>query len=382
VLINGPAVDAPVATHAFIVGVSHYPYADGRHATADGEQSGIQNLTSAARSASEVAEWLLREYSNPDAPLADVSILLSPVEGEAINPHIEKLMGDTRSPATRDAVETAFIKFKRTCRQNPNNVAFVYVAGHGVQINNRGAILLLEDFAVEDREYLYGSIDVVGCHAAMDTPGHPERQLWFSDACRQRPNIARKFETLSGYFTPSVEPGQVDAAPLFLAAGSRDYAFAEVGGCTIFSTALLTALRGAAAIGPTIGRCDQWHVSAARLAYYLPHKVDELLAGREKQRVDSWRIGSDVIAQRFDDPPGVEIVVHLNPPDAQPVPVATLLFKGLDPRQVDPTWPLRYRGDPGLYELKVDVDPPLTKGVPKMLISAFPPGCEEHVEVS
>jgi hypothetical protein len=88
VLINGPAAGKPPGTHAFIVGVSAYPFADGPDATASGGESGIANLTCAARSASEVAAWLLGEYNNLDAPLASLRILLSPVDGEQINPDV------------------------------------------------------------------------------------------------------------------------------------------------------------------------------------------------------------------------------------------------------------------------------------------------------
>jgi len=108
VLIQVPGVHAPAVTHAFVVGVSHYPFADGPEATADGESFEITNLTGAAKSASDIAAWLLDEYRNPDAPLASVRVLLSPTDSEEINVRVAGQMAGP-SPATRDSVVSEFV---------------------------------------------------------------------------------------------------------------------------------------------------------------------------------------------------------------------------------------------------------------------------------
>ena len=375
--VSQPGMGA--VTHAFIVGVSHYPFADGPNATARGEQLGIENLS--ARPASDIATWLLEEFRNPDAPLASIRIRLSPNEGEEINPVIAARIGNTPVAATRDEVETEFDQFKQACRENPDNMAFVYIAGHGVQLNKRGAIVLLHDFAVDGRNLLFGAIDVVACHDAMDEAGNAHHQLWFSDACRQLPEVVKKFETLTGgAIRPDEGRGQVEASPLFLASSTRESAFGVVGGTTIFSQALLTALRGEAAVGPT-PECRQWHVSFTRLIEFLPKKVTELLSGQADQNVDVTGRVLPGVAHQFANPPDVDMIVNLKPADASPVPVAQLLFDGAEPRQIDPVWPLRFRGDAGLYLLKVDVGPPLTKGVTRP-IQVAPPRFETEVEVS
>lgn len=376
--IEGPGAGSAAGTHAFIVGVSHYPFADGPNATERGEQSGIANLTGAARSASEVAAWLLREYRNPDAPLASVRILLSPVAGEQVHPHIDGLMAGVSAPATREKVESEFFDFREDCKRDPENVAFVYVAGHGVQLNKRGAVVLLTDFAVDRKDYLHGAIDMIGCHDAMDEAGNAHHQLWFSDACRQHPEIAKRFETLSGAYKPGQEGlGQVDSTPLFLAASTRENAFATVGANTIFCEALLLALRGEAATGPT-DKCKQWHVSAMSLIEYLPDKVKDLLAGREPQHVDLTGRALPMVAHRFDEPPEVEIVVNLDPPEAGASSVPTL-FLDQQPREINPSWPLRYRGGAGAYQLMVKASPPYRDTVAG--IPANPPGYVCKVKV-
>jgi hypothetical protein len=380
-LIRTSSAGSTTGTHAFIVGVSHYPFADGPDATEWGESSGIANLTGAARSASDVAAWLLEEYNNPDAPLASVRILLSPVEEEDINPVVAALMGDASAPATRSAVETEFFDFREECRRNPQNVGFVYVAGHGVQLNKRGSVVLLQDFAIPRRDFLYGAIDMVGCHDAMDELGNAHHQLWFSDACRQHPDIARRFETLSGAYRPGEEGrGQVDSTPLFMAASTRESAFATVGGTTIFCQALLTGLRGAAATGPKPqAGIYQWHVPVTGLIEYLPAKVNALLAGIEDQHVDIAGRPCPMVAHQFDAPPEVEIVVNLEPSDAQSVAVPTLTF-GSVPVNVVQSWPLRYRGSAGIYAVAVKANPPFKDGYGDFM--ALPPAHECKVQVT
>src|SRR5215216_5283900 len=147
-LLQGPGSAAEPATHAFVVGVSHYPFLNGPQQTPRGKQLRMVDLSSAARSASDIAAWLLTKYHNPAAPLADISLFLSPSEGEKLNPVVAKALGRKKAPALRDKVELAFEEFRDTCASNPDNIAFVYVAGHGIQLELHSAIVLLQDFAV------------------------------------------------------------------------------------------------------------------------------------------------------------------------------------------------------------------------------------------
>ena len=42
----------------------------------------------------------------------------------------------------------------------------------------------------------------MGCHASMWETGQADHQVWFSDACRQRPEIVKRFESLTGAWKP------------------------------------------------------------------------------------------------------------------------------------------------------------------------------------
>jgi hypothetical protein len=278
----GPTRQGP-GTHALVVGVSHYPYLSGPMASPFGQNFGMEDLTSAASSASDVAAWLLEEYSNPDAPLASLRVLLSPTPGETINEGVAARL-PAQHAAMRDAVEADLMAF-RTASKVPGNVAFVYAAGHGIQLTKRGAILLLEDFANEGRVELYGAIDVVGCHDGLDGDEYAANQFWFVDACRQLPPVARMFEALeSGVLSLPVPLGEADCSPLYLASTSRDVAFADVGGTTLFSQALLAALRGAAAAGPENDQALGWHVPAGRLGDVVKERVAALAAAKGEEQ--------------------------------------------------------------------------------------------------
>jgi hypothetical protein len=373
-----PAGTTPV-THAFVVGVSHYPFADGPDATPQGEALGIANLTGAARSASEVAAWLLTEYRNPDAPLGSLALLLSPTAGEELHPEVVNRMSGQTAAATRDAVEVEFARFRARCRESTDNVAFVYFVGHGIQLNKRGAVVLLHDFATVDRSLLYGAVDVVGCRDAMDEGGGASHQVWFSDACRQRPEIVKKFESITGAFRPDEGNGQAEASPIFLAASSRESAFSVTGGTSIFSQALLWALRGAGATAAN-GTSAEWHVPATRLINLLPERVRHLLAEvHEEQQVDVTGRVLEVVLQRFAAPPEADLEVTLKPPDLDPPPDAELLFNGMVPQSVTPGWPLRFRGAAGIYLLRLTRDGVGTTAMKTLDVK--PPAYEDEIEV-
>ncbi len=379
---SGATAGAAV-THALVVGVSHYPFLDGPAATPQGEQLGMANLSTAARSASEVAAWLLEEYHQPDAPLASLRLLLSPVEGEPLHETVAGRMGGTPTPATRDELKKAFTAFREACRSNPANRAFVFFAGHGIQLNKHGAIVLLEDFATADEDdLLYGAVDVLGCWGSMNETGGADNQVWFSDACRQRPEIAKRFESLSGAFAPGNQGlGNVAASPLFLSSSTREQAFADPTSLTIFTQALLWALRGAAAAGADES-CPEWHVSSTRLSEVLPRRVVALLAGTASdQSVEVTGRANPVVVQRFAETPQVDIEVVVTPEGLVPAPTANLLLEGVQPVEVEASWPLRVRSAAGLYQLTVEAAGELPRRGQK-LFKAEPPTCTTTVEVS
>lgn len=366
----GAAGDGP-GTHALVIGVSHYPFLAGNGATEAGLRFGLEDLSSAARSASEVVAWLLNEYRNPGAPLASVRVLLSPAEGETLaDGVVERLTAPYA--ATRDAVEHDLMAFRASCSERRDNVAFVYVAGHGIQLTKRGAIVLLEDFADPGRVELYGAIDMVGCHEGMDGDAYAANQFWFVDACRQLPAIARQFEQLeSGVLSLARPPGEVESSPLYLASTSRDVAFAEVGGTTLFSQAVLSGLRGAAAVGPEEDLSLGWHVPAGRLGDVVKQIVDKLAGDKgEEQSVQPVGWPGRAVVHQFEGPPEVRVVLSLDPPEAAPHTKVSLLFDADEGQaKVDRAaeWPLERTLPAGAYQIRVETEAPYEPVKPRLV---------------
>ena len=377
-LLQGPGSGAEPATHAFVVGVSHYPFLNGPKQTSRGEELRMVDLSSAARSASDVAAWLLTKYHNPAAPLADISLFLSPSDREKLIPVVAKALGRKKAPALRDKVEVAFEEFRTTCARNPDNVAFVYVAGHGMQLELHSAIVLLQDFAVDGRNELYGGIDIAACRSRWTVTVRP-RIKYGSPTPVDNGRLVKQFDTLTGAYTPPKRIGNVKASPIFLAAASREQAFAKIGEATIFSAALLWALDGGCAKGPS-ATCPDWHVPATRLITALPERVNELLTDfSEQQTVQATGTVQEVVVQRLQKPPDVDIEVALSPTDLAPVPTAELLFRAVAPQLIVPGWPLKYLGPPGIYQLKV------TTGAgshAEELFNAEPPRFRHEIKVT
>jgi hypothetical protein len=368
--------------HALIVGVSRYRHlADGSDPTPVGTEFELEQLSAAARSASEFAGWLLEHYHNPGAPLRSVRVLLSPAAGEQLAPAIAARLTDVR-PALLPDVEEAMQEFTDACDTHRDNVAIVYVAGHGVQVSKAGALLLLEDFGARGQpSKLRAAVDVAGKHASMRSNATARRQFWFVDACRQRPAVARKFEQLALPQAFDVPAGDADTSPLFLAATTGKAAYARPGGRTLFCEALLWALGGGAATSPEDGGIEAWHVSVTSLIQKLPPRVRTLAqAEGAEQSVDVAGRVLDAVFHEFGAAPQADLCVDLAPPEAQAAARATLKLD--DEIVVDDAgdWPLKRRVDAGLYRLDVVAGAPY---VPRQkVLSIKPPATAFNIKVT
>ena len=241
----------PAVTHAFVVGVSHYPFLDGPQMTEQGEQLGLANLSSAARSASELAGWLLNEYRCPEAPLKDVRLLLSPVDGEALNADVVARMGGQPAPATREAVKAEFTAFMEALREpgrprprlpgrarHPAQPAQRHRAARGLRHRRRARPAVRRhgrDRLPRRDAYL----------RRRRPPGLVLRRL--PPAARDRPALRGPDRSVQA--PGNIGLAEVAASPVFLSSSTRENAFADPQGLTIFTQALLWALRGAAAVG-------------------------------------------------------------------------------------------------------------------------------------
>jgi Caspase domain len=353
-------VTAP-GTHALIIGVSHYRHLNGGEAvTMAGENFAMGQLSAAARSASEFAAWLLHDYKSDRAPLKSLRVLLSPSENEIIHPQIESLLqGD--SSATLNNVKSDLLGFKQACDSHNENVAIVYIVGHGVQLTKHGATVLLHDVGADNHlSTLEGAIDVAGIHAAMNHPHTAQTQFWFVDACRQEPAVARHFESLVGALTLDEPKGDAETSIFFLAAGPGKKAFARPGNVSLFNEALLWALHGSIAVGPEDNGSPYWHVSATALIRQLPDRVRGLAnAENVEQSVEITGKINEAVFHEYSEVPTVEVNIDLRPQEAKEVSEGTLLQDATDliVEKYD-DWPFHRPLQAGLYLMKIQTNPP------------------------
>jgi len=369
-------------THALIIGVSLYPHiADGDDPTPEGESFQLEQLSTAARSAAEFAAWLLNEYHSPKAPLRSLRVLLSPAPGEQLNAVIQALLPPAHA-ATRSAVEQDLVGFRAACDSHRDNVAIVYVAGHGVQMTKHGSVLLLQDFAKQGQlSRLQGAIDMAAVHAGMNHPGTAQTQFWFVDACRQKPAIARRFETLTGALALDEPNGNAEASPLFLAATTGSLAYGRLGGESLFNEALMWALRQAGAAEGPGGDDQYWRVTVTQLIKVLPDRVKALAAAHgENQSVDVAGKVHEATLHTYPKTPTVELHINLNPAAAQNKSQANLAQGNgqvilLNHNQ----WPLVTEVAAGLYTLSINATVPYHSQM--TILEIKPPQCQTAIEM-
>ena len=250
------------ATHALVIGVGGYKHLAG------GEEPGEQNLglgqlTSPALSARAIADWLLHEFDNQDAPLGTVELLISPPykpkRGRRAPRGVQRARRAARGVerATMANVSAAFRRWFDRCRARKKNVALFFFCGHGVRKTN--LFLLLEDFGEDPNQLFRNAIDFEGVHRGLASRCRARVQCLFADACRQ---VAPEVLELIDPRGESFLDGRHDVffpedAPLFYSTMPTQSAYGLSDEPTLYTQALLWALRGGA--GRKLG--DSWVVT-------------------------------------------------------------------------------------------------------------------------
>ncbi|MFN0245785.1 MAG: caspase family protein [Kofleriaceae bacterium] len=355
-IVDRRAIAGAAATHALVIGVSHYRHFDGgADPTPTGQQWGMRQLTAAAGSATAVAAWLATDYRNKRAPLGSLRVLVSPRPDDTLDPLIAPHVAN--NTATRANVETALDELFAACKSNPDSVAIVYIAGHGVQMTRDGAVVLLED-AGDGNEIaaLRGAIDAMACRNGMNRAASANTQFWFIDACREEASYQKQFEYMAGALeidAPKTPFAQ--SSHCFLAASTGQQAFARPKGRTLFCEALLESLR-TALVGPGPG-CSSWHVSSQTLGAALQDRVRTLAAEKRAiQNVFPLTSGmQNVVFHQIDGTPEVEVTIAIDPEEAAATSRGELALNGEAKRAVvlEGPWPAKTRVEQGLYILRV-----------------------------
>lgn len=380
--------EATPATHALVLGVSHYQYLDDEESAEPRETFGLHEAKTPATSAWAFANWLKDSYNNPKAPLVSIRLLLSPSDWE--RQHVGGLAGLPVEvlPATRDNVEVAVGEWHDLAATNRDNVAILYAAGHGIQMSkDDGGIVLLEDFARLKNSPLAHSLNVPGVRDGMAGPTIAQQQFYFVDACRVRPEAAIAFKSLGEGVSLS---NPVEGAPLcsavFFSASPSTEALGLPGAGTLFVQALLDCLR-LVAVDDHVHENNSWVVTTSTLMRALPKRVTELAASfGERQTATVGGQLAEVVLHVLPGRPEVPVTLELHPGEASGCARARL-WDGLGTgsvfvdRQFTPT--LSHTVPAGMYVLTVTISPPTPpyREVPAQPIAALPPAVVERVAV-
>jgi hypothetical protein len=361
------------ATHALVIGVSAYP----------GRPLGLGDLPGAATSALMFARWLRDEYRPPDAPLGSVRLLLGPSRGEPAEP-------DVAAP-TRDEVVKALNDWRADCHSSPENVAIVYLCGHGVLESTDGGVVLTQDAGryPEADQVLADAIDIDGVRNALTGPGGPTRQWYFVDACRERDSKLDKYDGLlrGGIrFERSSVPSGAHR-PVFSAALPGRQAY-QSGSGSLFVRALVKCLRLDAWDPPT-ARDDRWRITADSLNEALTGEVGRL--ARQRGQSQHIAYGGEIVAGEAlltGPPPQVPVTLRVTPAAAERVQsCGAEIFDGATDARVLERRPLPVTEVPvpgGVWTLSVTFDPPHPpyRDRPAIALQVRPPMCEQPVSLS
>ena len=103
---------------------------------------GLGQLGSPPLSAARSANWLMKEMSNPEAPLASLEVLISapaPIKLKAPNGKKNRI-----ESATMENISDAVERWKARAETHSENITVLYHCGHG--LDGGDLILLAQDF--------------------------------------------------------------------------------------------------------------------------------------------------------------------------------------------------------------------------------------------
>ena len=165
---------AKPGVHAFVVGVSDYPFLPAAPAAVQAPHYGIAPLTSAALGAYAFYKWLIDARTELPLPLVTCRLLLAPSTLELANDPSVGPLAAARPGLNNFLTDAA--AWRTDASSSADSIAIFYFAGHGVQRNLDDSVLLLEEFGngvggptqIGVREFLRNQ---PGCRHEVFVPG-------------------------------------------------------------------------------------------------------------------------------------------------------------------------------------------------------------------
>ncbi len=380
-----PSLAGQPSAHAFVIGVSAYPGLPEPDADGEDETFGMRQLTAAAATAAQIADWLLENGDSLPRPLATIRLLLAPTGSEqARMPAIAAGAGEP----TLDGFLTAADAWRADAATSRDSLTFFFFAGHGMQGPSADEVLVLKDFAQSPGGKLRMTVTtgslIDGMAPRAQFPDIARRQLYFIDACRDRPDAVRAYEVMQA--TDVFDRGETlkddRDAPQYYGAVPGAQARSRPGTTTLFGGELLRCLRGAA--GAREEDRPGWHVSVGSLARAL--KILERRAQLIDREIsfDPRSVGDPSASiVRLTAVPDVEVTLVVMPRDA----VDTVTIAARNGRNEGVVLPMPLRPQPyrtrwpaGAYAVDANRDPPLSC-VSGEFCDVLPPSWRHELEI-
>ena len=299
-------------THVLIVGISDYPHLIGGTEPRPDIAEGMGQLDAPAISARALATWFLDEFNNPDRPLASLALLLSEPT-EATFAH-SKSRAASLPRGTADDLDHAIERWVLRASSERENQVIFFFSGHGVSSGE--SILLLRDFGNRRTHRFDGAVNLNDFVSAMQTMV-PEYQLFLIDACRVTTSLASLAMGQVHLGRPCLSPnelgergGKPAKQSVHHASSSLSPAYGRVRGASLYTEALLKALRGGGAQSNI-----QWSVGTYGLQTALSDYTLRIAAREEVEQQPELVKSSQFTVNK---PKAIEIPVYITtrPPDA------------------------------------------------------------------
>jgi hypothetical protein len=367
------ATVAGAATHAVVIGVGAYPHLNGGSKQRSDQHDGMEQLTSPPVSARMFATWLMSEFHHPSKPLASIALLLSETTPEPFNdpnnPAKSCTVAEANSANVRLAIQHLFARGD----ENADNLLIFYFCGHGIAAGPDTA-LLLADYGADRFNALSGALDFRRLRVGMRRSKASE-QCFFIDACRASTDTLIEALGHAGQVIVGGgerEPGlPLRRAPVFYATMNGFKAFALPGRPTIFTDALLQALRDLAADD----EMGDWRVGTNKIQTAVEHVASRQSLEVKKQQVPTADDVSNIHLNFLKTPPRALVYVKSEPPEALANASLTYRAAGGDPESAPPEgrketeWMLRLPSGNYDFTVTFEAKPPFT--IPTFIRPAF-----------
>ena len=235
-------------------------------------------LSSPPVSARAFTTWLVESMSDPDKPLATMSLLLSEPNGSVYR-HPRSTEEFPVASATMDNVIEAVREWKTLGDADSDNRLIFFFCGHGIA-QGADTSLLLADYGTDSNDPLSGAIDFRRFHLGMNTCA-AHQQCYFVDACRSSSDTL--IEALGYAGRPIIRPDtrhrRADGpreAPIYYSTIAGEDAYGRPDALSPFTDALLRGLNGAAGDDSE----GDWRVSTTRLKEAIDYFLKRQAAGR------------------------------------------------------------------------------------------------------